>query len=133
MDGYASDSSSMHVDGVKSTVYNACPAHPCDSEIMSSGPHAHAVGGHLAICWPITVVCGALANSRHRRVLLRGIAGSCAPRSRGSWTTPGLSRPHPDASGGQRGPGHVGRGDVVRRQMSGPPPVLSTSLPHVGS
>lgn len=39
MDGYASDSSSMHVNGVKSTVYNACPVGIlCDSEIMSQAP-----------------------------------------------------------------------------------------------
>ena len=39
MDGYASDSSSMHVDSVKSTVYNACPKGIiCDSEIMSQAP-----------------------------------------------------------------------------------------------
>ncbi len=39
MDGYASDSSSMHVGGVKSTLYNACPVGIiCDSEIMSQAP-----------------------------------------------------------------------------------------------
>ena len=39
MDGYASDSSSMHVSSVKSTVYNACPVGIiCDSEIMSQAP-----------------------------------------------------------------------------------------------
>ena len=39
MDGYASDSSSMHVNSVKSTVYNACPVGIiCDSEIMSQAP-----------------------------------------------------------------------------------------------
>ena len=39
MDGYASDSSSMHVSGVKSTVYNACPVGIiCDSLIMSQAP-----------------------------------------------------------------------------------------------
>jgi glycerol-1-phosphate dehydrogenase [NAD(P)+] len=39
MDGYASDSSSMHVSGVKSTVYNACPIGIiCDSEIMCQAP-----------------------------------------------------------------------------------------------
>jgi len=39
MDGYASDSSSMHVGGVKSTLYNACPIGIiCDSEVMSQAP-----------------------------------------------------------------------------------------------
>ena len=39
MDGYASDSSSMHVNGDKSTGYNACPVGIlCDSEIMSQAP-----------------------------------------------------------------------------------------------
>lgn len=39
MDGYASDSSSMHVNGVKSTLYNACPAGIlCDTDIMSQAP-----------------------------------------------------------------------------------------------
>ncbi len=39
MDGYASDSSSMHVHSVKSTLYNACPVGiVCDSEIMSQAP-----------------------------------------------------------------------------------------------
>lgn len=39
MDGYASNSSSMHVNGVKSTLYNACPvAILCDTDIVSKAP-----------------------------------------------------------------------------------------------
>lgn len=39
MDGYASNSSSMEVDNVKSTIYNKCPALIlCDTEIMAKAP-----------------------------------------------------------------------------------------------
>ncbi|MDO4546997.1 MAG: iron-containing alcohol dehydrogenase [Clostridia bacterium] len=39
MDGYASSSSSMHVNEIKSTVYNACPiAIVADSDIISQAP-----------------------------------------------------------------------------------------------
>lgn len=39
MDGYASNSSSMHVNGVKTTLYNACPvAVLCDTEIVRDAP-----------------------------------------------------------------------------------------------
>lgn len=39
MDGYASNSSSMHVNGVKTTLYNACPTMIlCDTDIVSQAP-----------------------------------------------------------------------------------------------
>ncbi len=39
MDGYASNSSSMEVNNVKSTIYNKCPALIlCDTEIMAKAP-----------------------------------------------------------------------------------------------
>lgn len=39
MDGYASNSSSMEVNNVKSTIYNKCPAVIiCDTEIMAKAP-----------------------------------------------------------------------------------------------
>lgn len=39
MDGYASNSSSMHVNGVKTTLYNDCPvAVVCDTEVVRQAP-----------------------------------------------------------------------------------------------
>lgn len=44
MDGYASNSSSMHVDSVKCTLYNACPAAViADTDILKDAP--------MRMCW----------------------------------------------------------------------------------
>lgn len=62
MDGYASDSSSMIVDGVKSTLYNACPAAIlADTDIVRMAPERMLWAGfgdmiakYVAICeWRI--------------------------------------------------------------------------------
>lgn len=77
MDGYASNSSSMIVDGVKSTLYNACPiAILADTDILRKAPQrmlwaglGDMVAKYVAICeWRISHIvtgeyyCESVAN-----------------------------------------------------------------------
>ncbi len=54
MDGYASDSSSMVQDGVKVSLYNACPqALILDTDILAKAP-MHCCRRGWGTCWPST-------------------------------------------------------------------------------
>ncbi len=84
MDGFASNSSSMIVDGVKTTLYNVCPsAIVCDTQIMAQAPMIMLCAGlgdmvakYVSICeWKISH----LVNGEHfcdaiAELMLRAVA-----------------------------------------------------------
>ncbi|NLF29153.1 MAG: sn-glycerol-1-phosphate dehydrogenase, partial [Clostridiales bacterium] len=100
MDGFASNSSSMEVNGVKATLYNKCPALVlCDTEIMAEAPMRMLWAGlgdmaakYTSICeWRIANIvvgeyyCGEIAEMV--RASLRKIMAAA----------PGIARRDPDA------------------------------------
>jgi len=102
MDGYASNSSSMEVDRVKTTIYNKCPALIiCDTEIMAKAPMrmlwaglGDMVAKYISVCeWRIAnavngeYYCEAVAEMM--RASLKKIMAAA----------PGIKNREPDAIG----------------------------------
>lgn len=102
MDGYASNSSSMEVDNVKTTLYNKCPALIlCDTEIMAKAPMrmlwaglGDMVAKYISVCeWRISsLVTGEYYCERVAQMMRQSLQKIMA-------AAPGIAGRDPEAIG----------------------------------